>query len=96
MKTKAQAVKKGRPVGSVSFTEVRLAELIERYKPDQILPVSRVFLTKPQPAATEHLVTVSAKITNVPLEKAQASMETIRHAFEDGPNAPKVEMALSE
>ena len=38
--------KRGRPAGSVSLTNITLAELMEKYKPDQVLPVGRLFLEK--------------------------------------------------
>lgn len=38
--------KKGRPAGSVSFTNLTLAELNQRFKPEDSIPVGRLFLQK--------------------------------------------------
>ena len=38
--------KRGRPSGSVSFATLTLAELNERFKPEDSIPVGRLFLEK--------------------------------------------------
>ena len=80
-----QTVKRGRgrPVNSVSFTNITLAELNARFGQDQVLPVGRIFLEKGG-VSTQPIKIISTN--NQP--------RVVGLIREDAPNTPKVEMTL--
>lgn len=54
MNTTETKPRRGRPKGSNSFTNVKLSDLIEKYGPDTILPVGRLWLmSHEKPALVE-------------------------------------------
>lgn len=74
-----QTKTRGRPKGSFSFTEITLAELSARFGPDQVVPVSRLFLEKgavkpvaqpvPQPVAEPVAVTTTVPAVEMKLSE---------------------------
>ena len=75
----AEPKRRGRPVGSASFTTLTLAELNQRFKPEDSITVGRIFLEKGR---------LDPKLINAVYKKIEDAAST---ALQD---SPKVEMTL--
>ena len=73
---------RGRPSGSLSFTEVTLAELNAKYKPEDKIQVGRIWFNKDR-------VDTSVPVPQAPVSAPEESADAT-------PSTPAPEMTLSE
>lgn len=80
---------RGRPDGSLSFTEVTLAELNAKYKPEDTIKVGRIWLEKGKTPVV--VVKPQSPVTPDPF-----AGEVVYEASEEVSTTPAPEMSLSE